>query len=164
MPGDSDRRSPSHTGGIFLLLAGCAGFALTGLQRAGASFPVLFSGPIWMLSMLVLVFAGAGLIWDSDHPRTEWRPRRKGQRFNSGVLYTREGCHLCDDARELLSRYARYLPEIVEADIDADPSLRERFNTCVPVVEFDGQVRFRGRVSEPLLQRLIEGTPPLDVR
>jgi glutaredoxin len=68
------------------------------------------------------------------------------------VLYTRQGCHLCDDALALLRRHG-LTPNIV--DIDADPALRERFDTCVPVVEFDGQVRFRGRVNEVLLRRLL---------
>ena len=44
-------------------------------------------------------------------------------------------------------------PAIV--DIDDDPALRERFDTCVPVVEIDGQVRFRGRVEPKLLRRII---------
>jgi Glutaredoxin-like domain (DUF836) len=81
-------------------------------------------------------------------------------RFSRVVLYTRLGCHLCDDARAMLDRYRTYLPVVTEVDIDGDPSLVERFTTCVPVVEFDGKVRFRGRVHELLLRRLIAATPP----
>jgi glutaredoxin len=69
------------------------------------------------------------------------------------VLYTRGGCHLCDDAHALLLRH-RLQPEIV--DIDGDPQLRERFTNCVPVVEINGKVRFRGRINEVLLNRLLE--------
>ncbi len=68
------------------------------------------------------------------------------------VLYTREGCHLCEDALALLQRHG-LRPKLV--DIDGDPALREQFNTCVPVVEIDGKVRFRGRVNEVLLQRFL---------
>ena len=69
------------------------------------------------------------------------------------MLYTRGGCHLCDDARELLE--AHYLrPRLV--DIDGDQALRERFNDCVPVVEIDGKIRFRGRVDAVLLRRLLD--------
>jgi glutaredoxin len=68
------------------------------------------------------------------------------------ILYTRNGCHLCEDAAELLTRYGLQPQEV---DIDADPALRERFNTCVPVVVIDGKVRFRGRVNEVLLKRLL---------
>jgi glutaredoxin len=69
------------------------------------------------------------------------------------VLYTRQGCCLCDDAAALLARHGLH-PRLV--DIDASPELREQFTNCVPVVEFDGKVRFRGRVNEVLLKRLLE--------
>jgi glutaredoxin len=68
------------------------------------------------------------------------------------ILYTRAGCHLCDDARELLERYG-LTPELI--DIDADPALLERYTTCVPVVVIDGKERFRGKVNEVLLRRLL---------
>jgi glutaredoxin len=68
------------------------------------------------------------------------------------VLYTRQGCHLCDEARAVLERHG-LRPRLV--DIDADPVLLERYNECVPVVEIDGRERFRGRVNEVLLRRLI---------
>lgn len=68
------------------------------------------------------------------------------------VVYTREGCHLCDDAIALLRLHGQE-PTLV--DIDANPELRERYNLCVPVVEIDGKERFRGRVNEMLLTRLI---------
>jgi len=70
------------------------------------------------------------------------------------VLYTRQGCHLCDDARSLLERYG-LKPSLV--DIDADSQLRVRYTECVPVVEIDGRERFRGRVNEVLLRRLLAG-------
>jgi glutaredoxin len=68
------------------------------------------------------------------------------------ILYTRRGCHLCDDALALLRRHGLSPSEV---DVDDDPQLRERYDTCVPVVEIDGQVRFRGRVDELLLRRLL---------
>jgi glutaredoxin len=69
------------------------------------------------------------------------------------VLYTRAGCHLCEDAKEILIRHG-LRPTMV--DIDADPKLRQQFTDCVPVVEIDGKIRFRGRVNEVLLQRLLK--------
>jgi len=68
------------------------------------------------------------------------------------VLYTRQGCCLCDQAHELLQNHGLE-PQLV--DIDRDESLREQFNTCVPVVEIDGKVRFRGKVDPVLLKRLL---------
>lgn len=68
------------------------------------------------------------------------------------VLYARDGCHLCEEAQEVLSEFG-IAPVLV--DIDSDPNLRERFDTCVPVVEIDGQIRFRGRVEPRLLRRIV---------
>ncbi len=71
------------------------------------------------------------------------------------VLYTRRGCHLCEDAHQLLAAHG-LMPQLV--DVDDDPELCERFNECVPVVEIDGKIRFRGRVDPVLLRRLIAST------
>jgi glutaredoxin len=72
------------------------------------------------------------------------------------VLYTRAGCHLCDDAKAILEKYrASHSLVIREVDIDRDPALKERYDCCVPVVEFDGVVRFRGKVNEVLLKKLL---------
>jgi glutaredoxin len=68
------------------------------------------------------------------------------------VLYTRSGCHLCDDAKALLESYGLTVESI---DIDSDPQLVERYNQCVPVVFVDGRERFRGRIDPLLLRRLI---------
>jgi glutaredoxin len=70
------------------------------------------------------------------------------------LLYTRPGCHLCEEAEALLRKHGLE-PQLV--DIDADPQLRERYTTCVPVVVIDGKERFRGRVNEVLLRRLLAG-------
>lgn len=70
----------------------------------------------------------------------------------TATLYTRAGCHLCEEARALLTRYGLRL-ELV--DIDADEALRERFNDCVPVVFIGRKERFRGRVNEVLLKRIL---------
>jgi len=59
---------------------------------------------------------------------------------------------LCDVAHQTLTEHG-LRPQSV--DIDADDSLREQFNTCVPVVEIDGKVRFRGQVDPVLLRRLL---------
>lgn len=70
-------------------------------------------------------------------------------------LYTRRGCHLCDDAAQVLSQHGlRY--ETV--DIDADAQLQARYTECVPVVVIDGKERFRGRVDSLLLRRLLAGS------
>ncbi len=69
------------------------------------------------------------------------------------VLYTRAGCHLCEDAKALLVRHGLTPQEI---DIDQHPDLLGQYNECVPVVVIDGRVRFRGRMDERLLVRLLK--------
>jgi glutaredoxin len=72
------------------------------------------------------------------------------------ILYTRRGCHLCDEAREVLETHGVVVHAV---DVDADAGLRDRFNECVPVVEIDGKIRFRGRVDAVLLRRLLASPP-----
>jgi hypothetical protein len=61
-------------------------------------------------------------------------------------LYTREGCHLCDEARGLLeallaARRAGGLPVpvFVERDIATDPAWERAFFATIPVVELGGR-------------------------
>ncbi|MGI9428298.1 MAG: glutaredoxin family protein [Bythopirellula sp.] len=69
------------------------------------------------------------------------------------ILYTRTGCHLCADALQVLQEHGLQAEEI---DIDGDENLLQQFNTCVPVVEINGKVRFRGQVDRLLLKRLLK--------
>ena len=71
------------------------------------------------------------------------------------ILYTRTGCHLCEEARKTLLDHGlqpRY------RDIDSQPELRAQFGNCVPVVEIDGRIRFRGRIDAVLLRRILKST------
>ena len=71
-------------------------------------------------------------------------------------MYTREGCHLCEDAWRLLEQYRSKHAFALEAiDVDGDPALVEQFGNCVPVVTIDGKVRFRGRINPVLLNRIL---------
>ena len=62
------------------------------------------------------------------------------------VLYTRPGCHLCEEARDavqsaLEDRAAVGLPvpHVVERNIEADPELHRQFLERIPVLELDGR-------------------------
>ena len=81
-----------------------------------------------------------------------YNARNRHMSSRHAVLYTRNSCPLCDEAKELLEMYGFTLDEI---DVDQHPELKQQFDTCVPVVEIDGKVRFRGKVNEVLLLRLI---------
>jgi glutaredoxin len=73
------------------------------------------------------------------------------------VIYTRAGCHLCQEARtQLESARARYGFTLATVDVDEDAMLAARYGHEVPVVEVNGKVRFRGVVNAALLQRLFD--------
>ena len=57
------------------------------------------------------------------------------------TLYTRPGCHLCDEAREAILALRRELPhfELYEVDIETDQDLHSRYLERIPVVEVDGK-------------------------
>lgn len=163
--GSSESRAHGHAAGTVLLITGAGGL-LTGVLDAMNLLPPTIarwwfqSESLLILISILLFVAGLRMTWRATHATAGWAPRSPGSRFDAVVLYTRVECGLCDEARELLSLYREWLPPLVEVDIDADPQLAERFSTCVPVVEIDGKVRFRGRVSEILLRRLIDHAEP----
>jgi len=54
----------------------------------------------------------------------------------NAVLYTRAGCHLCDQAKADLDSLQSAVPHrLVEIDVDANPDLQKTYGVEVPVVE-----------------------------
>jgi glutaredoxin len=73
------------------------------------------------------------------------------------VLFTRAGCHLCDEAWELLEGMRdRYGLELQAQDVDADPAWVRDYGERVPVVVVNGKVRCWGRIQRVLLRRMFE--------
>lgn len=69
------------------------------------------------------------------------------------LLYSRPGCHLCEDAREVIELVCADLGEsYVEVSIDDDPALRERFGEEIPVTFVDGRQHDFWRVDEQRLR------------
>jgi glutaredoxin len=82
------------------------------------------------------------------------RPRLGHVHF---VLYTRQGCHLCEDAWLLVQKeQKRYQFQFNVVDVDTDENLFKQFGDQVPVVMVDGQIRFRGGINPVLLRRLLQ--------
>jgi glutaredoxin len=92
---------------------------------------------------------------------SSWRrPRTTAPDTWRVVLFTRSGCHLCDDAWTVLeTARRRYGFALTKVDIDTNVELTARYGLEIPVVEVNGQVRFRGLVNAVLLQRLFDGSP-----
>lgn len=68
------------------------------------------------------------------------------------VLYSKPGCHLCDDLRALVEDL---LPELDatlhEVDITTDTALHARYRHTIPVLVAGGVEIARGRVEETTL-------------
>jgi glutaredoxin len=73
------------------------------------------------------------------------------------TLYSRPGCHLCDEAREVLERVRAQAPFVLdEVDIETDDALHARYLERIPVVALDGEELFEFYVDETaLLQRIV---------
>lgn len=69
------------------------------------------------------------------------------------TLIGRPGCHLCDDARAVVSAVAAELGEQwQELSIDDDPALRARYAEQIPVTLVDGAQHDFWRVSADRLR------------
>jgi len=80
------------------------------------------------------------------------------------ILYTRDGCHLCDDARAMLQgvledRAARgATPGVLrERDITTDPAWERAYSAAIPVVEISGR-RLELATSAARLRRFVNET------
>jgi glutaredoxin len=68
------------------------------------------------------------------------------------TLYTRPGCHLCDDARAAIERVRERRPfSLVEVDIESEDALHRAYLERIPVVEVDGEELFEHFVDEATL-------------
>ena len=72
------------------------------------------------------------------------------------VLYSRPGCHLCDDARLVVQRVCAELGESYdEVDVSRDAELERRFGDEIPVTFVDGEQHDFFRVSAERLRRAL---------
>jgi glutaredoxin len=72
------------------------------------------------------------------------------------TLYTREGCCLCEEARQVLLRLRSGYPEsfvLQERDIESSPELHRRYLERIPVVAIDGVEMFELSLDETELQQ-----------
>lgn len=74
------------------------------------------------------------------------------------VLYSRPGCHLCDEARSVILAVRDRVPFVFEeVDIETDDELVRDYGIRIPVVAIDGQERFEIAVDAARLARLLGG-------
>jgi glutaredoxin len=70
------------------------------------------------------------------------------------LLYTRRGCHLCEQAEDLLAAHGVAAALV---DVDEAPEAGTRYGLRVPVLEIDGEVVLEGRFQERLLAAVLAG-------
>ena len=72
------------------------------------------------------------------------------------TLYTRPGCHLCDEMKATIARAARDTPlTLVEVDISTDPDLEARYGLEIPVLFVEGKKAAKYRLREEELRRIL---------
>jgi hypothetical protein len=73
------------------------------------------------------------------------------------TLYGKPGCHLCDDAREVVERVRAAHPfELRQVDVSLDPGLHREYGERIPVLELDGEELFEFHVDEAELVRRVD--------
>jgi glutaredoxin len=66
----------------------------------------------------------------------------------SVILYTRPGCHLCEEAKaEMLAVDCAGQYTLEEINIETDPELKERYGWEIPVVLINGIKAFKYRLT-----------------
>ena len=74
------------------------------------------------------------------------------------TIYTRSGCHLCDEMKAVVERVVRSAAQpltIEEIDISTDPALEARYGVEIPVLLIDGKKVAKYRVREDDLRRIL---------
>jgi len=74
------------------------------------------------------------------------------------TLYSRPGCHLCDDMKAVIARVraSSLMPmTLEEIDISTDAELEARYGTEIPVLLLNGRKVAKYRVSEAELRRIV---------
>ena len=76
------------------------------------------------------------------------------------TLYSRPGCHLCDDARAALERVRARAPfTLREVNIETDDSLHSRYVERIPVVALGDEELFDFFVDEAALEAKLYRLP-----
>ncbi len=64
------------------------------------------------------------------------------------ILYTKPGCHLCEEMKAELAKAAASIPfSLTEINIEEDEILLAKYGTDIPVLAIEGVEAFKHRVS-----------------
>ncbi|GLW52993.1 thioredoxin family protein [Kitasatospora phosalacinea] len=86
------------------------------------------------------------------------RRAKKNPADTTVTLIGKPGCHLCEDAREVILRVTADLgAAFEEKDVLADPALYEQYAEQIPVTLVDGRQHDFWRVDEARLRKALGG-------
>ena len=74
------------------------------------------------------------------------------------TIYSRPGCHLCDEMKAIVHRVADAAKPPVaveEIDISTDPDLEARYGLEIPVLLVDGKKAAKYRITEEALAQIV---------
>jgi len=73
------------------------------------------------------------------------------------TLYSRPGCHLCEDMKAVVARAiaGRSDVRVTEVDISTNHALEARYGTEIPVLLVDGRKVAKYRIDERALARIL---------
>ena len=64
------------------------------------------------------------------------------------TFYTKVGCHLCDEARDMLDDIAAEMQyELTEIDIRSNPEIFEHYRYRIPVIIINNETTVEGRIE-----------------
>ena len=73
------------------------------------------------------------------------------------TFYTKAGCHLCEDARELLEEIAEETEyTLTEIDIRSDPAVFALYRYRIPVLVINEETLLEGRIEAEELARAFQ--------
>jgi len=71
-------------------------------------------------------------------------------------MYSRPGCHLCDDAKVVIEHVQRRYPfTFTVINVETDPALEQAYGTEIPVILINGNKAFKYRVDEGEFERKV---------
>jgi glutaredoxin len=77
------------------------------------------------------------------------------------TLYTRPGCHLCEEAKSVIEpMLCEFRATLREVNIDGDPVLEARFGSDIPVVFIGSSKVAKHRVDSAKLRRHLQQSCP----
>lgn len=73
------------------------------------------------------------------------------------TLYTRPGCHLCDEAKSAIAPLLQeFGAQLREVNIDADPVLKDRYGWDIPVIFIGPKKAAKHRVDVEHFRRQLQ--------